>query len=158
MKDNNTIFKPFTLDDIKNRKLILSMLKYEDSIIHGDLGKQIYNNDSYEHFTSLEAMLSIHRIVLNHYNFSTTDSDIANYRKIFSYYYNSPESYDKEIINAVTYMRENKCVFYKGPDFNVGSKFENVEVSDLSGNPVQLIDKLKNSKDDYTFIGGFSNS
>jgi len=158
MKWNQYNIRPFTESDIKNRELVLKMLKYEDEIIHGDIGKSIYENESYEHFSSLETMYIMHRITLNAFGFKTNDDDIQNYRKIFKNYYNSPTDYDKEVIESVTYMRENKCIYYTGKNYEVGDVFENVELYDLTGkNKVNLFDKI-NPKDNYTIVGAFSNS
>jgi len=158
MKWNHHNILPFTVSDIKNRELVLKMLKYEDEIIHGDVGKSIYENESYEHFSSLETIYVMHRITLNAFGFKTNDDDIQNYRKIFKNYYNSPTDYDKEVIESVTYMRENKCIYYTGKNYNVEDLFENVELYDLTGkNKINLFDKI-NSDDNYTIIGTFSNS
>jgi hypothetical protein len=158
MKWNHHNILPFTVSDIKNRELVLKMLKYEDEIIHGDVGKSIYENESYEHFSSLETIYVMHRITLNAFGFKTNDDDIQNYRKIFKNYYNSPTDYDKEVIESVTYMRENKCIYYTGKNYNVEDLFENVELYDLTGkNKINLFDKI-NSDDNYTIVGTFSNS
>lgn len=148
----------FTEDHCMNRNLIIHMLKYEDEIIHGNVGKSIYANESYEHFTTLESMYVIHRIVLNAFGFKTTDADVQNYRKIFSKYYKSPTDYDEEVLSSVTYMRENKCVYYKGKDYNIGDTFENVQLYNTNGTiKVNIVDMI-NKEDNYTFIGAFSNS
>jgi hypothetical protein len=147
----------FTDEHINNKELVKTMLTYEDTIIHGDIGKEIYADDSYEHFSTLEAMYTIHRIVLNFFNFKNTDDDILNYRKIFSRYYKSPNDYDEDVINCVTYMRENKCVFYKGKDYNIGDTFENIVVLTTNKDKVNILDKI-NKDDNYTFVGAFSNS
>lgn len=148
----------FTEEHIKDRNLIIKMLKYEDNIIHSDLGKSIYENDTYELFSSLETMYIIHRITLNNFNFKTSDTDVQNYRKIFSYYYKSPTNYDKEVLDSVTYMRENKCVYYVQQDFNVGDRFENVDVIEINGKTKTTIFDKINKNDNYTFVGAFSNS
>jgi hypothetical protein len=158
MKWNQNNIRSFTEDNIKNRELILNMLKYEDETIHGEIGKSIYDNESYEHFSSLETTYMFHRITLNAFGFKTTDEDLQNYRKIFSYYYKSPTEYDKEILESVTYMRENKCVYYTGKTYNVGDVYDNVEVYDITGkNKINVIDKI-NPVDKYTIVGAFSNS
>jgi hypothetical protein len=157
MKLDNYNLNPFTIETIKDRGLVLRMLKFEDHIIHGPIGKQIYEDDSYEHFTSLSAMYAIHRIVLNEFNFSNTELDVTNYRKIFSHYYRSPDDFDKEIIDAVTYMRENKCIYYNGKDYNIGDHFEDVEVYGIDGQKVSLLEKIKPTND-YTLVGAFSNT
>jgi hypothetical protein len=148
----------FTNEVILNRNLIIEMLKYEDKIIHGDLGQKIYNDNSYEHYTSHEAMYAIHRIVLSEFGFKTNDSDVSNYRKIFIKYYKSPSDYDKEVMDSVSYMRENKCLYYVGKDFKIGDFFEDVKVFNLDGvTKVSLFDKIK-ADDKYTLVGAFSTS
>ena len=101
----------FTKKHIQNKQLIINMLQFEDTIIHSEFGKSIYDDNSYEHFTNLEAMYAIHRYVLKYFNFHTNEDNIENYRKIFSYYYKSPTDYDKDVILAVSYMRENELPF-----------------------------------------------
>jgi hypothetical protein len=155
-KQNN--LNDFTINHVLNRDLVIKMLKFEDQIIHGDVGKSIYEDDSFEHFSSLEAMYTIHRFVLNQFNFKTTDKDVANYRKIFAAYYKSPTDYDKEVLDCVTYMRENKCVYYAGKNFNVGDMFEDVNVYELNGKTLTSLQNKINKNDDYTFIGAFSNT
>ena len=158
MKWNQYNIRPFIDDDIKNRDLILKMLKYEDEIIHGDIGKSLYDNESYEHYSSLETTYVIHRMTLNAFGFKTNDDDIQNYRKIFKFYYNSPTDYDKEVIESVTYMRENKCIYYTAKNYDIDDTFENIELYDLTGkNKVNLFDKI-DLKDNYTIVGAFSNS
>jgi len=150
--------RQFTNKIILDRNLIIEMLKYEDKVIHSDLGKNIYNDNSYEHYTTHEAMFAIHRIVLTEFGFKTEDEDVKTYRKIFQTYYLSPHVYDKEVMESVSYMRENKCLYYTGKDYGVGDKFEDIKLYDLSGkNEIMLFDKIKND-DKYTFVGAFSTS
>jgi len=147
----------FTEEHINNKKLVVQMLKYEDSIILGDEGKSIYQDETYDHFTTLEAKDTFNRIALNHFNFKTTDDDVINYRKIFLNYYRSPFDYDADVINSVAYMRENRCVFYKGRDYNINDTFEDVSILTTSKTSVNLLDKI-NKEDNFTFIGSFSTS
>jgi hypothetical protein len=133
------------------------MLKHEDSIILGDIGKTIFEDTSYEHYSSLEGMHSIHRIVLHDFNFQNDDEAVQNYKKIFSKYYKSPTDFDEEVLQSVTYMRENKSVYYTTLDYNVGDTFKPIAVYDVSENLINLMDKI-NPQDRYTFIGGFSTS
>jgi hypothetical protein len=150
--------REFTNEIITNRELIIEMLKYEDQVIHGDIGKKIYNDNSYEHYTTHEAMYAIHRIVLSEFGFRTNENDVKTYRKIFQTYYSSPQVYDKEVMESVSYMRENKCLYYTGKDFRIGDIFEDINLYDLSGkNKIMLFDKIQND-DKYTFIGAFSTS
>jgi hypothetical protein len=101
----------FTNTELDNRALIIKMLQYEDSLILGPVGKEIYEDNSFEHYSSHEAMYIIHRITLNYFGFQTKDEDVQNYRKIFSKYYESPTKYDAEVLQSVVYMRENKLVY-----------------------------------------------
>jgi hypothetical protein len=150
--------REFTNEIITNRELIIEMLKYEDQVIHGDIGKKIYNDNSYEHYTTHEAMYAIHRIVLSEFGFRTNENDVKTYRKIFQTYYSSPQVYDKEVMESVSYMRENKCLYYTGKDYGIGDIFEDINLYDLSGkNKIMLFDKI-NKDDKYTFIGAFSTS
>ena len=97
-------------------------------------------------------------MTLNAFGFKTHDDDIQNYRKIFKFYYNSPTDYDKEVIESVTYMRENKCIYYTAKNYDIDDTFENIELYDLTGkNKVNLFDKI-DLKDNYTIVGAFSNS
>lgn len=69
---------------------------------------------------SLEPEYKIHRLVLRHFGFHTTDDDVEVYRTIFAHYYRSPTDYDKQVMQSVTYFRENKQVFYTTPQPSVG--------------------------------------
>ncbi len=150
--------KPFSEENIQNKDLILNMLKYEDSIILGNVSKEIFNNDSYELFSSLETTYIFHRLALNKFGFSSNDSDVANYRKIFGYYYKSPDEYDHDIMNSVAYMRENRCVYYTEPKLEKGDYLPDIELYELDGKTkINLHDKI-NRNNNYTIIGAFSNS
>jgi hypothetical protein len=157
MRFNNKDLSKFTIEHLDNRQLIINMLKHEDSIIHGDIGKTIFEDPSYEHFSSLEGMHTIHRIVLHDFNFINDDEAVQKYKKIFLKYYKSPSEYDKEVLDSVTYLRENKSLYYTSPDYDVGDKFKPIAVYDVSKNLVNLKDKI-NPGDRYTIIEGFSTS
>lgn len=148
----------FTENHIKDRYLIISMLKYEDSLMLGDTARHIYNSGTFELFNNLETMYVLHRLTLNHFNFSSDDKSVDNYRKIFSYYFRSPDDYDFGVINSVAYMRENRCIFYKEEKLNRGDVIPNVDLFQLDGKTqVKLYDMI-NKEDNLTFIGAFSNS
>lgn len=149
--------KPFTMEDVANRELVIKMLKYEDSIILGEIGKQIYKNDLYNPRKTLSPEYAIHRLVLARFDFDTTESSVENYRNIFRNYYNSPTDYDKEVLDCVAYMRENKCVYYTQPIINIGDKLPDSGLYKLNGNDVTTLYKeIGDAK--YTIIGAFSNS
>jgi hypothetical protein len=154
---NNNLIN-FTEDHLKNKSLILKMLKYEESIINSDFANTIFNENSNELYTSLETMYIFHRITLNNFGFITNDKDVENYRQIFKFYYKSPFDYDKEVLDCVCYMRENKCVYYSGKNYEIGDTFEDIQIYELNGiNKINLFNKINNN-DNYTLIGAFSNS
>lgn len=109
----------FTIDDVRNRDMIIKMLSCEDDIIHGS-AQAMYKTDHYLPRQSLTIEHAIQRIVLDSFGFTTTDQDVSNYRKIFSNYYTSATEYDKEVLNSVTYMRENKLLYYDRPPVQIG--------------------------------------
>ena len=148
----------FTLNEVKNRNLVIEMLKYEDSLIHGETGQEIYKNPLYKPRVSLLPEYSIHRLVLSKFGFTTSAEDVKNYRSIFRNYYHSPDDYDQEVLSSVTYMRENKCVYYTEPIVNVGDQIPNCPIYESDGiTQTTLYDQLGQNFQ-YAFIGGFSNS
>ena len=112
--------KPFTTDGIQDRDLVIQMLKYEDSLIHGSLAAELYTTDFYRPRVSLDTEHTLNRATLKQFGFDASDDRVANYRKIFSHYYRSPTDYDKQVMNSVTYMRENKLLYYTKPIINIG--------------------------------------
>ena len=156
--EDDTEFKPFTKTDILNKELIIKMLKYEDSIIHGSKGNEIYTNPLYKPTRSLNPEYAIHRLVLQNFGFSTNDTDVANYRSIFSYYYTSPTEYDNDVLSSVTYMRENKCIYYNRPILNIGDKIPDCKLFDLDGKTEKNLFDIIDNDSKYVFIGAFSNS
>lgn len=147
----------FTEDHILDKKLIIEMLKYEDSIYLGEKGKEIYTNELYRPTISLDPEYTINRLVLLNFGFNTNDESVENYRKIFSYYYNSPIDYDKDVLSSVTYMRNNKCVYYTQQIINIDDTIPNCQLYKLDGEITNLFDEL--GKDyNYAFIGAFSGS
>ena len=152
------VAQDFTLDHCKDKSLVIQMLKYEDSIIHSNVGQDIYRNELNNNRHSLFPEHTINRITLAHFNFTTNDQSVLNYREIFRHYYNSPTDYDQEVLSCVTYMRENKCVYYTAPDINLNDTLPDCDVYQLDGTTkTTLYDQLgKNFK--YAFVAGFSNS
>lgn len=99
----------FTKNNVEDKELVIKMLKYEDQISRDEtIGQEIYRSVKKN---SLEAIYTIHRLVLLHFGFNSKDSSVLTYRTIFAHYYTSPEKYDKDVLSAVHYMRENKCVY-----------------------------------------------
>jgi hypothetical protein len=150
--------KPFTKESVNDRALVIQMLKYEDTLIHGDIGKQIYTNPLYKPRISLFPEHTIHRIVLTKFGFDTSDESVANYRTIFITYHKSPTEYDKEVLDSVTYMRENKCVYYTKPVIGKGDKIPNCKLYTLDGKTETTVYDQLGSEFKYAFIASFSNS
>jgi hypothetical protein len=148
----------FTSEDVKNKDLVLRMLHFEDSVICGPVGAAIFADRSIPHLKSLETYYIFHRITLAEHGFSTEVSDVATYRTIFSKYYQEPQHYDKEVINAVCYMRENKCIFYDAPLIALGDLAPDVELLTLSGESTTLHKLIETNPHKYTFVGAFSHS
>lgn len=157
-KIENQNEKPFTEANVCNRDLVIQMLKYEDSIILGNEGEQIYRNPLFKPRVSLTPEYAIHRLVLSHFGFDTTDTSVENYRKIFVHYYNSPTNYDKEVLSSVAYMRENKCVYYTKPIVNVGDIIPDVMLYNLDGNTTTTLYATLANDFDYAFVAGYSSS
>jgi hypothetical protein len=111
---------PFTREHIANKQLVIQLLQYEDSIIHSQYGQDMYKNKCNFPGTSLNIEKARQRIVLNHFAYNTSDESLENYRSIFKHYYHSSTDYDKDVLQSVTYMRENKCVYYTGTQLKIG--------------------------------------
>ncbi len=149
--------KPFTIYDVKNKQLVIKMLNYEEHITKSDNGQGLYKNTLNMPLTSLNVEKILNRQTLMNFGFDTTDESVEMYRTIFKNYYNSPTDYDKEVLNAVHYMRENKCVYYKSPIINVGDVIPNCEIYELDGKTkTSLHDIINKNKSTYTLIESFS--
>ena len=149
---------PFEVKHIKDKELVIRMLKYEDTIIHSDVGKNIYQ--SFSSINTLDPEYAIHRLTLQHFDFSSEASDVENYRSIFREYYRGPHDFDKDVLSCVTYMRENKTVYYTAKVLNVGDILPNVEVCrlDRSDSSTNLYDIMSETKFNHTIICAFSTS
>ena len=149
---------PFTKDHVKNRSLVIKMLKYEDEFGKSKDGQDLYRTKLLLPHT-LRPIYAIHRHVLNHFGFDTSDDSVKMYRTIFSTYYKSPTEYDKEVLDSVYYMKNNKCVYYQKPAPKVGDKLIDCNLLCIDGKTdVTLYSILENKKFKYAFIGGFSSS
>ena len=154
----NRILNVFTKKDVKNKELIMRMLKYEDSIYLGEKGKEIYDNKYYRPRISLDPEYTINRMALINFGYDGSDESVNNYRSIFQNYYNSANDYDEEVLSCVTYMRNNKCVYYKSPCINVNDIIPNCTLYYLDGKKTtNLYDILKKDYK-YGIIAAYSNS
>jgi len=149
--------KPFTNNDVNNRYLVISMLKYEEALVRSDFGQTLYNNPLNRPLVTLNVEKSINRLTLSHFGYDTTDNSVANYRSIFRHYYRSPTDYDKEVLDSVHYMRENKCVYYTKEPLKVGQLMPNCRLFTIDGTTqVNLHDVIQKEAAKYTVVAAFS--
>ena len=147
---------PFTTEHIKSKNLVIEMLKYENDLILGPIGKEIYSNFLFKPRISLTPEYSIHRKVLTYFNFDTSDESVNNYRSIFKYYYHSPTNYDKDVLSSVVYMRENKLVYYTSPSLKLGQIIPDCPLWKIDGTTkTSLYDTLGNDFN-YAFVAAYS--
>jgi hypothetical protein len=150
--------KSFTKNDVDDKELIISMLQSEEKLIRSDYGQSRYRN-AYNHpYKSLTNEYAFNRMVLNEFGYDTSDESVEMYRTIFRTYFNSPDDYDKDVINAVHYMRNNKCVFYTASDINIGDDLPDCDLYQLDGTTVTTLHTIinKNKPFESTFIAAFS--
>lgn len=148
----------FTHDNIKDKKLVLKMLVYENEYGKSTTVKNMYRDELLYYNRDLTITYAIHRHVLDKFDFDTSYESVKNYRSIFLNYYNSPSDYDKDVINSVYYIKYNKCVFYDKPLLNIGENMVDCKLLDINGNHTTLFSILENSSFEHAFIGAFSNS
>lgn len=153
---------PFTQKHVKDRNLIIKMLKFEDMYGRSDDIQNSYKCDLYLPRTSLTVVYKGHRKTLDEFGFDTSDESVTNYRTIFKNYYKSPSNYDEEVISSVFYMKNNKCVFYNLPKLTIGDKMKDCNLLKLDGTSTKLFDILKYhdfvDKFNHAIVGAFSNS
>ena len=149
---------PFTNLNIQDKELIIRMLNFEDKLFLSEYGQNILREYG-QNFISLEGSKTIQRITLNNFGFESDSSDLEIYRTIFSHYYKSAQDYDKEILNAVYYMRENRCLYYTSQIINLGDQIPNSNIYELDGRTqTDLYSIIKSKNYEKTIIGAFSMS
>ena len=147
----------FEKKDVNNKDLVIEMLKYEEQITKSDYGQSMYKNMLNRPLISLTVEKSLNRLTLSKFGFDTSDENVEMYRTIFRTYFKSPSNYDKDVINSVHYMRENKCVFYKAPILEINDVSPNVILHDyISLTKQTLHDIMTESKANYTITAAFS--
>jgi len=100
---------------------VLRIMRLEDSIIHGAEAMAMYaDHDTYPDCGSLEIEFAINRMALSRSGFATEDASVKIYRQTMHRYYASPTEYDAEVMSAVTYLRENKILYYTAPKLRLG--------------------------------------
>ena len=151
---------PFTKESVQDRDLVIKMLQWEERFIRDDTkGQLLYKNEFYRPLRSLDVEKTAQRYTLTHFGFESTDEDLKNYRSIFKHYFQSPHDYDKEVINAAHYMRENRCIYYDQPIVEVGSKIPDVDGLESVGNVGKcstLHQILEQKPFQHCFVAAFS--
>lgn len=154
---NNEYRGTFTRKCVLNRELVIKMLKHEEQITRSEYGQSMYKNSFNNPFISLTVEKALNRKVLSDFGFDTSDESVECYRTIFKEYFRSPDDYDKEVIESVHYMRENKCVFYKYPPMKIGQRIPNVGLYQIDGKTkTTLYDAIGHPRPDYTVFAAFS--
>jgi len=149
--------RPFTHADVKNKPLVIKMLNYEEEITKSDIGRTLYSTKLNRPLVTLTIEHTLNRLTLSHFDFDTSDDSVENYRSIFRNYYKSPTDYDAEVLNAVHYMRENKCVYYTQPPLQIGDIIPDCELFMIDGKTVtSLYDEINKTNATKTVIAAFS--
>lgn len=149
--------KPFTKENVADKELVIKMLNYEDLIAKSDIGKNLYADPTNGALVTLNVEKILNRLTLTEFGFSTRDSDVETYRTIFATYYRSPTDFDADVLNAVYYMRENKCVYYQQPALKISDLIPDCPLYELNGATATTLFEVINKKPSkFTLIGAFS--
>ena len=157
--DNHIVLKQFTDVDIKNKELVLKMLKYEDDYYKSTEGQNIIKRKGMHNITSLEGGKTIQRLTLKEFGYNSNTDSLAKYRRIFHNYYNNSKDYDKDILSSVYYMRENRLLYYTTPKINIGDSIPDCNLYDIgTGNNRNLYDILNETNDKQVILASYSMS
>lgn len=156
MKLENTNLKDFTYDDIKNKELVINMLKYEESFAKSEEGQNLYKDISNVPYKSLTIEKIFNRKTLLKFSFDSNEKNVEMYRTIFRTYYKSPDDYDKEVLDASYYMRENRCVYYKSKKLQIDDDIIDCELYLLDGKKTTKLFDVIDKNCDYNMICAFS--
>lgn len=157
-KSEYRILKPFTEHNVKDKILIIDMLKYEDELGKSKIGQTLYKTKLLNPYVSLEPVYVLHRMTLDHFNFDTSNESVENYRTIFKNYYKSSHDYDLDVISSVYYMKNNKLMFYTKPKPIIGDNMIDTNLLLLNGEQTTLFEELNKFEYKLCFVGAFSNS
>lgn len=147
--------------ELHDRDMVIRMLTWESDHMCSPEGQARYKAAGSGQFTSLDNEYAFNRMVLREFGFSTSDTSVANYRRIFQTYFRSPTEYDEDVIGASHYMRNNRCVFYTSPVLNIGDIIPNVSLLMLDSTESTLYNAIHSTGPlgwDKLFICAFSNS
>ena len=67
---------PFTIENVKNKELVIRMLNYEEKLTKSDYGQSLYKNTLNNPLISLTIEYGINRLVLSNFGFDTTDESV----------------------------------------------------------------------------------
>lgn len=150
----------FTEQHVRDRLLVLRMLRAEDALHHSPYGQDVYRNVWNESLTSLLPQLTLQRRVLDQFGFDTDDSSVQTYRSIFAHYYRSPKDFDAEVMQSVVYMRENLLLYFTAPKPVVGHVISNCALHALNGTGRTTLHQELHSVPDtrWTMLCAFSAS
>lgn len=149
----------FTSDHVLDRDLVIKMLRYEDANIKSEYGQSRYKDPLNLPYVSLTNEKAFNRMTLDAFGFTTEDEDVENFRTIFRTYYNSPTDYDKDVIDSIHYMKNNKLMFYEKPIIKIGDSIPNVPLYHLDGErQTTLYDAIREENARYTVFAAFSKS
>ena len=163
-RDISSSAEQFTDTQLLDRDLVIRMLTWESDYMCSEAGQARYKQSGSGQFTSLDNEYAFNRMVLRNFGFTTDDSSVANYRRIFQTYFHNPDDYDTEVIGSSHYMRNNRCVFYKTPEIKCGDVIPNVPLLTPDSQNITLYEAINKHKLDNgnewarLFICAFSNS
>lgn len=147
--------KPFTLETIKDRDLIIRMLRFENDVYKGEKGQTAFREMTPH---TMEPIHYIHRETLLEHGFRTDDESVKNYREIFRNYYQGPEDFDKEVIDSVLYMKYNRCIYYTEPKIEVGDTLPNCRLYELDGKTKTSVHGAIIPENRFNLVCSFSQS
>lgn len=155
----DTIHIPFTLEHVKDRNLIIMMLKHESEMTRGDWGQERYRDPDGRVSISLDNEYAFNRRTLSDFGFDTDDESVSCYREIFHTYFHGPDNYDKEVINSSHYMRNNRCVFYKKEPLVPGNMLPDCRLYKIDGyTETSLYNAISQGGARQALVCAFSNS
>lgn len=147
--------KPFTHRHVQNKNLVIKMLQYEENLAKSEEGQQRYR-DTPKAAESLICEKGFQRDTLHQFRFDTTDKSLEMYRTIFRNYYTSPTDYDKDVMEACYYFRNNRLKFYTTKKPQIGDVIPNATIMTLEGNKTELFVEIP--KTQRSLVCAFSGS
>lgn len=149
----------FSDEHIKDKNLILTMKKFEESLYFSNDGQKILSDKGMQNMVSFEGVRTIQRLTLKKFNFNASDKSLESYRRIFNYYYKSPFFYDSVVMNSIVYYRENKCLYYTNPTLNIGDTIPECNIISIDDNKTcTIMSTILSAIKQTTMICAFSGS